>query len=46
MGIVPEAYSPLLSPNTVGVFPRADTKVLLDDPLVKELAEKYGKSKG
>ncbi len=46
MGIVPEAFSPLLSPNTVGVFPRMDTKVLLEDPVVKELAEKYGRSKG
>lgn len=48
MGITPEAYSPLKSPGSVlldGVK-RMDTRNLLEEPVVKELAEKYGKTKG
>ena len=43
--IYPEAYSPLGAPGTVGV-PRKEDKVLLKDPLVLELAEKYKKTPG
>ena len=43
--IIPEAYSPLGAPGTIGV-PRADQKVLLENEIVKELAAKYGKSAG
>lgn len=46
MGIVPEAFSPLQAPGVSGIMPRPDTKRVLDDPLVKELSEKYEKSKG
>ena len=48
MGITPEAYSPLKSPGSVllGGVQTTDTKNLLEEPIVKELAEKYGKTKG
>ncbi len=47
MGIVPEAFSPLKSPGSVLIgAERQDSRLILEEPLVKELAEKYGKSKG
>lgn len=46
MGIVLEAYSPLQSPGFLPPWRKERSKILIKDPLVEELAKKYGKSNG
>jgi alcohol dehydrogenase (NADP+) len=45
-GLHVTAYSPLGSPDSASVMRRRHTPALLQDPMVAELAAKYGKDAG